>query len=205
MHLPKPEDGGSFTPIPPGTHLGVCYRVIDLGTQMSNFQGETKTAHKIMISWEIPEERNEKGDPLVCSKFYTWSMHEKATLRHHLEAWRGKAFEDKDFGPGGFDIRNVIGKGCMLTISEEMRDGRLRSSVAGVGKVMKGLSVPEPHNPTAYLWIIPDYWDPEVFSGLSDKMRDMIRASPEYKSMMQNSTAATNGHGHDGMNDDIPF
>ena len=44
MHLPKPEEGGSFTPIPPGTHLGVCYRVIDLGTQMSNFQGETKTA-----------------------------------------------------------------------------------------------------------------------------------------------------------------
>src|SRR5688572_9522594 len=118
MHLPKPTEGGDFTPPPAGAFPAICHRFIDLGTQTSNFNGETKHQRKVMLSWEVADEqeRMEDGRPYTISQRFTWSMHEKATLRKTLESWRGKAFEDSDFGPGGFDTRKLIGQPCMLSI-----------------------------------------------------------------------------------------
>src|SRR6185369_10438591 len=76
MYLPAPTES-NFTPVPAGTHLGICYRVIDLGTQSTNFNGETKLAHKVLVSWEIPDEKMDDGRPFTISQSYTWSMHEK--------------------------------------------------------------------------------------------------------------------------------
>ena len=98
MFIPNPSEGGSFTPVPAGSHLAVCYRIIDLGTQKVVFQNENKFLRKVMVSWELPDEKMDDGRPFVISKRYTWSMHEKATLRKHLEAWRGKGFSEEDFG-----------------------------------------------------------------------------------------------------------
>src|ERR1700761_8167252 len=115
MFVPAPNES-NFAPVPAGTHLGICYRVIDLGTQETNFSGEVKHQHKVMLSWEIPEEKMDDGRPFAISQSYTWSMHEKAKLRKDLEAWRGAAFAAKDFGEGGFDIRNLLDKPCTLSI-----------------------------------------------------------------------------------------
>jgi hypothetical protein len=68
MYLPAPSEGGSYTPPPVGTHLALCYRIIDLGTQKTTYNGETKTAHKLMISWELPQERMDDGRPFAISK-----------------------------------------------------------------------------------------------------------------------------------------
>lgn len=102
MHLPQPSDA-EFELAPAGTHIAVCYRVIDLGTQETTFKGEVKHQHKILISWEIPDEKMKDGRPFTIGKRYTWSMSEKANLRNDLESWRGK-FTAADFGPNGFKI-----------------------------------------------------------------------------------------------------
>src|SRR5271168_3727728 len=100
MFLPKPSDNGNFELTPAGTFLALCYRFIDRGTQISEFMGEKKTRREVMISWELVGEVMSDGRPFSASKTYTLSMHEKATLRKDLEAWRGKAFVDADFeGP----------------------------------------------------------------------------------------------------------
>ena len=91
MFLPQPTEGGNFEPAPAGTHVAICYRVIDLGTQESVYNGEKKSARKVLISWELPNEEKADGKPFVISATYTWSMHEKSTLRKTLEAWRGAA------------------------------------------------------------------------------------------------------------------
>src|SRR5688572_17810697 len=100
-YLPQPSEGGNYTPPPPGTHPAICYRFIDLGTQTSSFpgnNGQPKQTRKVMISWEItdPELRMEDGKPFSISSRYTWSMHEKATLRKTLESWRGAPFINSD-------------------------------------------------------------------------------------------------------------
>ena len=60
------------------------------------------------------DELMEDGKPFIVQQRYTWSMSEKAKLRADLESWRGKAFEERDFGT--FNIKNVLGKPCVLTI-----------------------------------------------------------------------------------------
>lgn len=208
MYLPPPSEG-NFSPCPAGTHLALCYRVIDLGTQETTYQGETKTAHKVMLSWELPEERNEEGKPFVISKRYTWSTHEKSNLRKDLEGWRGMAFRESDFGPSGFNIKNVLGKACILGIVQESRDGKTYSNIASVGKPMKGMAIPtETENTPVYLWIAPEIWDGNTFNSLSSGLQEVIRKSPEYRELLRH--AEGNGGlpeqtGPDFHDDDIPF
>src|SRR6185295_11438565 len=107
MQIPRPNET-EFELAPAGTHMAVCYRVIDLGTQSGTYMGKPKSQHKILVSWELPDEKMKDGRPFTIGQRYTWSMSEKATLRKHLEAWRGVPFTDADFGVDGFDVKNII-------------------------------------------------------------------------------------------------
>jgi hypothetical protein len=214
LFLPAPSEGGSYTPPPVGTHLALCYRIIDLGTQKTTYNGETKTAHKLMISWELPQERMDDGRPFAISKRYTWSMHEKSTLRKDLEAWRGLAFSERDFGPSGFDIRNILGKACLLgVVHKETPEGKVFANVVSVGKPMKGVAIPtQTENPTAYFWLHPDRWDAAVFNGLGAGLQEVIRGAPEYHEMVKKLGGGGDDHhglpeqtGSDFHDDDVPF
>jgi hypothetical protein len=45
-----PSAGGDFAPTPEGQHTMVCTRVIDLGTQVTEFQGETKHSQDLNVN-----------------------------------------------------------------------------------------------------------------------------------------------------------
>lgn len=178
MFLPKPE-GGDFTPPPAGTHIATCYRVVDLGTQLVEFNGETKKQRKVMLSWELPDELMDDGRPFTINKRYTYSGHEKAQLRKDLESWRGAPFQDADFGPGGFDIRKVIGVPCLLSIVHETNKmGKLFANITAVVKPPKGTARPALVNtPTTFSL---DEFDPHTFHDFPDWLKTVIMKSPEY-------------------------
>lgn len=211
MHLPTPSEGGSFTPPPPGTHPAICYRFIDLGTQVTDYQGERKVARKVMISWEItdPDVRMDDGRPFIVSSRYTWSMHEKATLRKTLESWRGVPFVDSDFGAGGFNVKKLIGAGCFLSIIQKEKEGKMYANISGIVKLPKSMNAGTLVNETVYLSL--DDFDRDVFGKLGDGLQKIIKDSPEYQSIMRQS----GGNGHDEypsdyaggapLEDDIPF
>jgi hypothetical protein len=185
MFIPQPTEGGNFEPAPAGTHIGICYRVIDLGTQETTYNGEKKSARRVLISWELPNEKMADGKPFTISNTYTWSMHEKATLRKHLEAWRGQAFTDADFrGPTAFDVRNILGKACTLVVVHAQKGDRTYANVTSVGKAMKGAATPALVNGTVYLWLHPERFDDTVFAGLSETLRTKVTASPEYAELV---------------------
>jgi hypothetical protein len=211
MHLPKPTEGGDFTPVPEGTFPATCYRFIDLGTQAGEYMGAPKIARKVMLSWEItdPETRVEDGKPFTISSRFTWSMHEKSTLRKTLENWRGKKFEESDFGPGGFDTRKLLGAGCFLSVIHTTKGDKLYSNISGVVKLPKGLTATQPENPLVYFSLDPEEFDRDVLNSFSENLQNIIKASPEYQAIGRPSSA------HDyvppqfesasiGM-DDIPF
>lgn len=210
MFVPEPNDKQFELP-PAGTHLAQCYRVIDLGTQDGSYNGQPKKQHKIMVSWELPDEKMEDGKPFTISQRYTWSMSERAALRKDLESWRGIPFNEKDFGQGGFDIRNIVGKCCLLNIvhTEKNAQGKQYANIASISRLMKGQQGPEkPSNDSAYLWLHEERWEPTVFHKLSDNLKTTIAKSPEYQSLVL-------GHAHDEMppvdanedfhSDPIPF
>jgi hypothetical protein len=162
-----------------------------------------------MLSFEIPGERMDDGRPFTISKRYTWSMHEKATLRKHLEAWRGQKFRDEDLGPGGFDIRNVLGKTCTLSvIHRENNDGDVFANIDSVSKPMKGMQIEDQVNPTVYVALDAAFFEQEQYDQLSDKLKEFIRQSPEWERLQKpgpNAYAAQKGEPSDpryGGNDE---
>lgn len=209
LYMPKPNDN-DFAPPPAGTHPARCYRVVDLGTQQVNWQGEVKHQHKVMISWELPTEKMEDGQPFSIHQRYTFSSSEKARLRKDLESWRGKKFTEADFGPGGFHIKKLLGVPCLLSVVHTEKNDRTYANISAISAPMKDYPVPEQINQSVFLSLDPEEFDAEVFRNLSDSLRDVIRKSPEYQEIEAKSRGNGNGYEapHDGipdLDDDIPF
>ena len=203
MYLPKSTDSGDFVPAPSGTHLAICYRLIDLGTQKTEWSGEINYKRKIMLSWELPHEPMQDDRPISAHQRYTYSSHEKSRLRKDLEAWRGKAFRDEDFGPGGFDIKNILGKGCYLSIVQTEKDGRTYANINSVSALPKGTETPKPANPIVYFSL--DEFDQAVFDALPDSIKDIIKRSPEYQAAVMGQKPVRQETEIDDLSDSIPF
>lgn len=184
-YVPKPNET-EFQLVPEGTWPAICYRVIDLGTQKTSYQGQEKHQHKVLISWEIcdDETKMDDGRPFTIGQNYTWSMSEKANLRADLESWRGKSFTDKEMGPGGFEINNVIGVGCLLSIVHTTKGEKTYANIKSVMKLPKGMTVPAPVNDRNFVWLSKDEFIQANWDSLTDGLKAKIAASPEYQQMI---------------------
>jgi len=120
--------GGDFKRAPAGSHIAVCNMVVDCGLQPGS-QAFPNPKRKVYVRFEIPSERIEYEKdgktiegPLTIGSFYTASMNEKATLRKHLEGWRGKQFSDEE--AAGFDVAAIAGGPCLLSVFESEHGGK---------------------------------------------------------------------------------
>ena len=154
MPLMVEDTGGGmdFTPVPQGTHLAVCDMVVDLGQQETTYMGEKKIVHQVFIRWELPHERLEYEKdgqrynlPMIISKTYTASLSEKANLRKDLEAWRGRAFTEEELK--GFDVFNILGACCQVTVTHKDSNGKTYANVASVAGWPKGMERITAENP----------------------------------------------------------
>lgn len=128
----------NYTPAPEGTHQAVCVDCIDKGMHPNPFK-EGQKQRKVSMAWQIDELRDD-GKRYVLFKFYTMSLHEKATLRHDLESWRGRAFTATELG--GFDLESVIGANCLINVQhKKSADGtRTYANVISVMPLLKGMT-----------------------------------------------------------------
>lgn len=177
MALIATNKGGSFELAPAGTFVARCYRIVDLGTQYSDFY--KKSSHKIRIYWELPTETMSDGKIFSVSKQYTLSLHEKAQLRQMLEAWRGRKFTDEE--SAAFDLSRVVGQPCMLNVAHSKKNGQEYNEITSVMAMPKGMQCPPQVN-NAFLFDLSNF-DQQSFESLSDNMKDKIRQSVEYKRM----------------------
>jgi hypothetical protein len=123
-----------------------------------------------------------------------------------MEAWRSKAFTDDEFE--AFDLRNMLGKPCVLTIVE---DGDFMT-INGISKLIAGMAPPVQHNLSIFLSLEQDDFVPAVYAQLSEKMQGIIAQSPEYKiltgQMVEPAVATSNAAATSAdvpFDDDIPF
>lgn len=174
--------GGDFELVPAGLYVARCYRIIDLGTQTTNWMGKEKQSKKVMLSWELLDDdvRMKDGRPFAVHKNYTASLGEKATLRADLESWRNKKFTDAELE--SFDLKNVLGAYCQIQVvhDEEGKYANVQSIVTyKPPKDAQGGSIwPEPVNPDLAFDI--DEPDMEIFNSLSDNMKQKIVGAPEW-------------------------
>lgn len=179
----KINQGGTYEQPEPGSYAASCFRVIDVGTQVSEYNGEKKIRHQIIIAWEI-DEKMKDGKPFSVSKFYTASVHEKATLRHHVEAWRGTQLTQSELQ--GFDPVILIGKPCLISL---VKNEAGKIELSSVSKLPKGMIAPALINPTVYFSL--DEFNKDVFDGLSDGYKRLIMKSPEYQAIVNPGSETT--------------
>lgn len=196
---PKGGGGGNFSTEVPSedNHKAAVVAVIELGTHSESFQGAPpKPKHKILIAWEILDEKQSNGDPFILAEVMTFSTHENAFYREVWEACRGKVKQDSDIV--GQDPECLLGMPCTLTIghakAKELKEGEteLRTYVNLDGiipadradrlKVQKTVNIP-------FLWDLANPapftdhdWLPYVYDrsiGKRVPVSDMIARSAE--------------------------
>lgn len=214
MGLIAKESGSatSFKPVPSGTHLARCYRIIDLGTQRVVGTFGEKSQPKIMVQFEVhSEDENgqplltEKGEPLSISKNYTLSLSENATLRKDLTSWRGKEFTSQELR--GFELKNILGQWAMLSVTRAIgNNGKEYTNIIGISGVpsaMRKSGLPEGHNKPVLFTIAEA--DMELFETFSQSIKQKIQASPEWNSFFGKQYAKEQALSAQSEEDDIPF
>jgi len=151
-------------------------KLIDLGTQHGEYQGQPTRRNQVLVVWELPEEMitiNGEDKPVTTSRFYTNSLSEKANLRADLESWRGRGFTEPELDR--FDLQSVLGKPCMLNIIDK---GNNKTKVASIMPMPKNMVCPPQVNESVAFWL--EEFDDQVFDSLSDGIKKIIEKSEEY-------------------------
>jgi hypothetical protein len=180
------KGGSDYAPMESGVYVARCYSMIQIGSVEENINGENKIQHKVRLSFEFPLEKKvfkeENGEqPYLLSKDYTLSFHEKATLRLHLENWRGKKFTDEEAAK--FDITKLLGIPATINVVHKVAksNGKTYAEIGSISPLMKGTLCPEQINPTQVLSY--DNFDVALFESLPEFLRKKIESSKEYQEL----------------------
>ncbi len=193
IQIPKSEPKQQ---IEAGTYIARCYSMVHIGTNSFEWNGETKTSNKVRITFELPTElkvfkEGEEAKPLVISKEYTLSLHEKSKLRPELESWRGKKFTDEE--ASDFDMAKLIGVPAFINI---IHNEKGYAEIATISKTPKGMECPPQVNPNMIL-DFNENWNEEVFAKLPEFIKKKIQSSVEYKALKGITDTISS--------DDVPF
>lgn len=179
MGLVISENGGNRLPlIDEGTYTAVCYAVIDMGMQKNEKYGSF--AKNVAIIWELLDcmvEIDGKEEPRIFTQVYTASLNEKATLRQHLAAWRGRDFTGEELV--AFDLRNIIGTACLIQIIHSEKNGTTYANLASIMALPK--STPKPVMTMEPILFDLDTSPLSEIDKLPKWIANKIRASETYK------------------------
>lgn len=209
IKVPKTEKKKEL--IPAGNYVARCYKMVEIGTIDSEWQGTQKSLHKIRIGWELPTElkvfKEENGkQPLVIEKEYTLSLGEKSNLRKDLKSWRGLDFTPQE--ADDFDITKLLGVPCFVNIihiPKKTDQTVMYQAIGSISPLPKGFECPMQINPN-FEFSLTEF-DNTKFNSLPEFIRTQIESSKEYKKMFKTKeevkTEPTNTV--EESEDDIPF
>jgi len=171
--------------LPAGSHIAVCYGMIDMGTQETTFNGEKKQKRQVRIVWELSElkkvfDESKGEEPFSAGKTFTLSMSDKASLRKFIEGWRGKGYTKEE--AEAVDITVLLGVPCMLNIvNGTNQEGKEYASIASAAMMHKSIPKPQQHNPSYFFSL--DEFDQAKYDSLHKWLQEKIALSPEYQAI----------------------
>lgn len=200
-------------PIPAGTHLAVCTRIIDLGVQPG---GQYDPRRQVWFGWQLPQVRRkwtdrngqEHDSAATIGNSYTLSLGSKANLRRVLETWRAKAFTDVELKD--FDLTVFLGKPCFLSVVHAEKGADIYANVGVVLAPPPGTVIQCEGELLEYSTDAPDE---AVFAKLSkrlqERIQNRIKPAPTAQSIGSRPVApastATVQAVPEEMEEDIPF
>ncbi len=203
-------------PIDAGAYHAICAAVVDLGTQPPN-NPQYRARQEVLFMWELPDERREferdgvrVNEPRIIKRRFPLFLggNKPTELRKMLESWRGRPFTADELN--GFDLKNVLGVNCLLTVVHVVKPTATYANVGSVSPLIKGTPkrTAETHPLYFTLSDIPDgspcVWPPTM----PEWLRGDIMKSAEYLTRFEGGSHEHDSH--DGApstdeDDTIPF
>ena len=153
----KESEKTSIPNLEDGVYTAISSMIIDLGLQRN--ERFDKDQRKFLMIWEIVGETITIGEdilPRIINKEYSYSLGEKSNLKKDLESWRGQAFTEEEFK--GFNLLNVLNKGCQLQIINKENNGKTYNNIAGIMALAKGMQVEPLVKTTVFDTEEPETW-----------------------------------------------
>lgn len=162
-----------------GSYPAKCIYIIDMGTQTTQY-GE---ARKINFGF-LTGEKKEDGSPFVLFRTFPAKITAKSDLGKAIKKWMKVEIEKGDV----FDLDELLNTDCMISVehSDEDDDGNVWDNIASITKLPKSMDpVKVPKKIEPFSLYLDDSFDKEMFSDLPDFIKDKIKKSPEYKSIIK--------------------
>ena len=193
MGFDKKENERTQKPLPPeGQTLGLCYSIIDLGTQVTSYPGKPPgEAHQLQLSWELPKYRavfNQEVGEQVMALFqtYTFSLSEKANFRKMIDSWIGKPVKELN----DETMQKFLGRPCMIqVVHAPSKDGKLKYAniaMKGLGIYKRPADVPFPdktENEKIFFSLSAFSW--ETYNKLPKFMQETIAKCKEWPGILK--------------------
>lgn len=134
-------------PLPPQGQLlqMVCIDVWDIWTEPRREEWGGGLVDKTRLVWLVNKLDKQTGKLIEVSGLYTASLHKKATLRLHLEMWRGRPFTEAEILK--FELENLIGvNGQLQVMHKPGSDGIIYANVVSLAPPQPGqvkMRIPE--------------------------------------------------------------
>lgn len=200
MKAPKEAPKAQRVVAPAGTHRGLCYGVVDLGTQREDFgpqNGGVKDIRKVIFLFELSDEKHafkegSEPEPFMLSKEFKFSMWAGSkspnSLRNFIESWLTMKLKDVDADE--YDISTLIGRSCILTVGHRTKtNGQTAAEIKGISPLMKGMPEPVRVNPVFKLSLDPTEYSQEMFESLYGFLQKKIMLSPEFQDLVKQGIA----------------
>jgi len=182
--------GSQFENPEPGSYIARCYGFIDIGTQLhkSKHAGKEDWLQRdVRFLFELPLNKMEgvynkeaAGKPFVVSTTIKFSLAPSAKMFKMITGWRGKALTKDEAKT--FIVKKMIGAPCRISLIEA--DDFI--NIDSFSKLTKEevASCPPMINEPIYFSLDPEEFDKKSMEELSDKTKERIALSPEYRALM---------------------
>ena len=182
----KRKKANRVPPVAGGSYVSACIGVIDIGEQFEKYKDEKqgKYVSKVVFLFELLGETvlvDGEQKPRWLSMEMTKSLHERSKLYKTLTAWLGRQLTEDELSieGSGFNLAQMAGKNCLLSVSLKEKDGESSNQISGVMGVPKGLPIGKPES-ELLLFDIDDR-DEAVFEKLPGWIQEKIRKSTQYQ------------------------
>ncbi len=194
------DSGETFAPHSEGQHVAFCVDVVNLGTNVEQFQDqEPREVNKVALVFASGETQREAGKPddlkLVTVEMKL-SANEKSNLRKFMEQWRGKSYTAEQAAQG-LPITKLYGQGALITIEHvTTKRGRLFANIVSIAPLPKAMALPDADSAK----LLADYTRPKFLNDRKAQYAENLRKH-------RGDDAIPNPEHHEGEDDlaDIPF
>ena len=117
--------------------------------------------------------------PRWLSRDFSATLNEKSNLTKFLVSWRGKNFTEEELNGDGFDLKQMLGEGCLLQVIVEEKEGKQYNRITGCVGLPE--EMPAPVTASDLLWFDMDEWDDDAIAKFPEWVQGKIKKSTQYQ------------------------